>query len=96
MKDNGVEGQAHMGYGIRLGRTEAVSLRRDGGGVCGTVVHTQLDSRRDPQRVYWYAWDNHSWVTIETTGTDNKTVRPAGQAYGAIQKWLSGASNGRV
>ena len=44
------------------------------------------------QRVYWYAWDNHTFASIETTAPDNKTVRPAGQAYGAIQKWLSGAS----
>jgi len=44
------------------------------------------------QRVYWYAWDNHTWVSLETTGTDNKTLRPAGQAYDTIQKWLVGAS----
>jgi hypothetical protein len=44
------------------------------------------------QRVFWYAWDSHNWVTIETTDEDSKTVRPAGQAYGTIQKWLSGTS----
>jgi hypothetical protein len=44
------------------------------------------------QRVYWYAWDNHTWVLLETTETDNKTLRPAGQAYDTIQKWLVGAS----
>jgi GH35 family endo-1,4-beta-xylanase len=43
------------------------------------------------QRLYWYMWDNHKWVSIETTTTDNKTLRPAGQAYGVLQKWLSGA-----
>jgi GH35 family endo-1,4-beta-xylanase len=44
------------------------------------------------QRLYWYMWDNRNWVTIETTAADNKTVLPAGQAYGTIQKWLAGAS----
>jgi len=44
------------------------------------------------QRLYWYAWDNHNWVSIETTQADNKTLRPAGQAYAAIQRWLVGTS----
>lgn len=44
------------------------------------------------QRVFWYAWDNRNWVTIKTTDADNETVRPAGEAYSTIQKWLSGAS----
>ena len=29
-------------------------------------------------RLYWYAWDNHNWVSIETTQADNQTLRPAG------------------
>ncbi len=44
------------------------------------------------QRVYWYAWDNRNWVSLETTASDNKTVKPAGQAFGTIQQWLVGAS----
>ena len=47
------------------------------------------------QRFYWYAWDNHKWVRIETTQADNKTLRPAGQAYRSIQKWTVGASMDR-
>jgi hypothetical protein len=43
------------------------------------------------QRLYWYAWDNHAWVTLQTVEDDNQTLRPAGQAYGVIQKWLVGA-----
>jgi hypothetical protein len=43
------------------------------------------------QRVYWYAWDNHGWVTIETTEKDNITLTPAGTAYGAASRWLAGA-----
>ena len=43
------------------------------------------------QRFYWYAWDNHGWVSIETTLPDSKTLTPAGQAYGVIQGWLVGA-----
>jgi hypothetical protein len=43
------------------------------------------------QRFYWYAWDNHGWVSLQTTQADNKTLTPAGIAYGVIQKWLTGA-----
>jgi len=44
------------------------------------------------QRFYWYAWDNHGWVSLQTTEADNKTLKPAGVAYGAVQKWLTGAT----
>ena len=43
------------------------------------------------QRFYWYAWDNHGWVSLETTEDDNETLKPAGLAYGVMQKWLIGA-----
>lgn len=43
------------------------------------------------RRLYWYAWDNHGWVSLETTEPDNTTLTPAGQAYGIIYKWLVGA-----
>jgi hypothetical protein len=43
------------------------------------------------QRLYWYAWDNHAWVTLQTVEDDNQTLKSAGQAYGLIQKWLVGA-----
>ena len=43
------------------------------------------------QRLYWYSWDNHGWVTLETTEKDNQTLRPAGNAYAEIFRWLSGA-----
>jgi len=43
------------------------------------------------QRLYWYAWDNHNWVSLETTEKDDTTLTPAGRAYGIIQKWLIGA-----
>jgi glycosyl hydrolase family 39 (putative alpha-L-iduronidase) len=42
-------------------------------------------------RFYWYAWDNHAWVSIQTTGADSRTLTPAGQAYGIIEKWLGQA-----
>jgi len=42
-------------------------------------------------RFYWYAWDNHAWVSIQTTEPDNRTLTPAGQAYGVVEKWLTGA-----
>jgi glycosyl hydrolase family 39 (putative alpha-L-iduronidase) len=42
-------------------------------------------------RLYWYSWYDHKWVSLETTEADNQTLKPAGQAYGIIQQWLSGA-----
>ncbi len=42
-------------------------------------------------RFYWYAWDNHAWVSIQTTEPDNRTLTPAGQAYGTVQRWLAQA-----
>jgi hypothetical protein len=42
------------------------------------------------ERFYWYSWDNHTWVTIQTTKTDNRTLRLAGKAYESIYKWLIG------
>jgi hypothetical protein len=41
-------------------------------------------------RVYWYAWDNHKWASLQTTQSDSQTLTPAGQADGVIQQWLSG------
>ena len=41
-------------------------------------------------RVYWYAWDNHTWVGVELTEPDSKTLRPAGKAYDEIRMWLTG------
>lgn len=43
------------------------------------------------QRLYWYAWDNHGWVSLETTERDNRTLTPAGNAYAVASRWLSGA-----
>lgn len=44
------------------------------------------------QRLYWYSWDNHGWVTLETTEKDNRTLKSAGKAYDQIFHWLVGAS----
>lgn len=43
------------------------------------------------QRLYWYSWDNHTWVSVQTTEADNHTLTPAGRAYGIIHDWLVGA-----
>src|ERR1700733_6683141 len=43
------------------------------------------------ERLYWYGWDNHGWVSIETTEADNRTLKPAGKAYGILQQWLVGS-----
>jgi hypothetical protein len=42
------------------------------------------------ERFYWYAWDNHTSVALQTTETDSQTPTPAGQAFGTIQNWLIG------
>ena len=43
------------------------------------------------QRLYWYAWDNHGWVSLETTERDNSTLTAAGDAYAVAFRWLSGS-----
>jgi hypothetical protein len=43
------------------------------------------------ERLYWYSWDNHGWVSLETTEKDNRTLKPAGNAYSEIFRWLAGA-----
>jgi GH35 family endo-1,4-beta-xylanase len=40
-------------------------------------------------RLYWYAWDNHKWASLQMTEADNQTLKPAGQADGVIQQWLA-------
>lgn len=42
-------------------------------------------------RFYWYAWDNHSFVTLEMVEMDDVTPKPASKAYAAIEHWLVGA-----
>lgn len=39
------------------------------------------------QRFYWYAWDNRA-VLVATTEEDNRTLTPAGRAYGRVYEWL--------
>jgi hypothetical protein len=41
-------------------------------------------------RIYWYAWDNHGWVSLETTAADSSTLTAAGKAYAAAARWLVG------
>jgi len=43
------------------------------------------------QRVYWYAWDNHGWVSLETTQRDSSTLAPGGDAYAVAFRWLVGS-----
>jgi hypothetical protein len=42
-------------------------------------------------RFYWYAWDNHSWVTLQMVEMDDMTKKPASKAYATTQQWLAGA-----
>jgi Glycosyl hydrolases family 39 len=43
------------------------------------------------ERLYWYAWDNHRWVTLEMTEADERELRLAAKAYAVMQEWLVGA-----
>jgi len=43
------------------------------------------------QRLYWYAWDNHGWISLETTQLDSRTLTPGGEAYAIAFRWLSGS-----
>ena len=43
------------------------------------------------ERFYWYAWENRNVVTMLMVEEDNKTLTPAAQAYGEVQKWLVGS-----
>ena len=43
------------------------------------------------ERIYWYAWDNHDWVSLQTTERDDKTLKPAAKGYETVENWLLGA-----
>jgi hypothetical protein len=45
------------------------------------------------RRVYWYDWSGITggFLSLLTLETDGSTVKPAGTAFGVIQKWLTGA-----
>lgn len=43
------------------------------------------------QRLYWYAWDNHGWVSLETTQRDSSTLTAGGDAYTVAFRWLVGS-----
>jgi len=43
------------------------------------------------ERLYWYDWDFNPIVRLHLVKEDNKTLTPAGVAYGEIYDWLVGA-----
>jgi Glycosyl hydrolase catalytic core len=43
------------------------------------------------QRFYWYAWDNHTWSTLDLTSLSGNKITPVGAAYGVIHQWMLGA-----
>jgi hypothetical protein len=51
-----------------------------------------LLSASDIKRFYWYAWDNHGWVSLDMTESDNAALKPAAKAYAATERWLIGAA----
>ncbi|HLK31466.1 MAG TPA: glycosyl hydrolase [Terriglobales bacterium] len=40
-------------------------------------------------RFYWYAWDNHGWVSLQMTDSAGRPEAPAA-AYSEINRWLTG------
>jgi hypothetical protein len=42
-------------------------------------------------RFYWFAWEIHPANDLQMTEKDNATLAPAGKAFAAIQRWLTGA-----
>jgi Glycosyl hydrolases family 39 len=41
-------------------------------------------------RFYWYAWDNHDWVTLELTTGDDSRPNANALAYKTIESWMAG------
>lgn len=50
-----------------------------------------LEWAQGVDRMLFYAWDNHGFMSIEPTLADNVTLTPAGVAYGEMAGWLTGA-----
>lgn len=38
-------------------------------------------------RFFWYAWDDHDWVTLQLTNADG-TLRPSAQALAVVRGWM--------
>ncbi|HWC19389.1 MAG TPA: glycosyl hydrolase [Terriglobales bacterium] len=38
-------------------------------------------------RFFWYAWDDHDWVTLQLTNSDG-SLRPSAQAFGVVRGWM--------
>jgi hypothetical protein len=43
------------------------------------------------KRLYWYAWDNHNWSTLDLTSSSEDKMTSAGAAYGVVHVWMLGA-----
>jgi hypothetical protein len=44
------------------------------------------------RRFYWYAWDNHNWVTLEMTDKQTRQPTDAAASYARTEAWLQGES----
>ncbi len=38
-------------------------------------------------RFFWYAWDDHDWVSLQLTNPDG-TLRPSAQAFAIVRGWM--------
>jgi len=50
-----------------------------------------IDWAAGVSRFYWYAWDNHGWVTLEMTNRDTEQPALPAFAYATTESWLVGA-----
>jgi hypothetical protein len=46
-------------------------------------------------RFYWYAWDEHSNISIQFTEKDNRTERPEVNGWKRATEWLLGQYSGK-
>jgi GH35 family endo-1,4-beta-xylanase len=90
MKDNGVESKPI--WGTELGWAKPKPFPSKDQAAAYLARSFILGWAYGLQRIFWYSWDNHDWVSLQTVEADDKTPTPAGQAYGTIQKWMVGAS----
>jgi hypothetical protein len=49
-----------------------------------------LNAALGVQRLYWYAWDNTTYVSLHLSDS-NYNPTPAAYAYQQVEEWLSGA-----
>lgn len=92
MTDNGIPAKPLWNTEGGWGRTSSAKVFSSDNQAAAYVARSYiLDWVTGISRFYWYAWDNFWWVTLNMTGPDRQTEKPAAQAYRVTQRWLVGA-----